>query len=167
MADQFLGDLRHLPRRDALHVHLRKCRYQRLLGALVALQQLSREAPLAILRHPQFQLADTGDQRARIVAGAVAEPSALPPFSAPTASVISASSVSCTAAWISGFRNSLSEAKSCLTADTSVQIFVTVMGVQAPLRAVIFATTGLTLTASASQLLQNLPHTTAGAGAGC
>src|SRR5260370_22252410 len=32
-----------------------------------------------------------------------------------------------------------SEAKSCLTADTSVLIFVTVMGVQAPLRAVIFA----------------------------
>jgi hypothetical protein len=29
-----------------------------------------------------------------------------------------------------------------------------------PLRAVIFETTGLTMTASASQLLQNLPHTT-------
>ncbi len=59
-----------------------------------------------------------------------------------------------------GGRNSLSEAKSCLTADTSVLIFVTVIGVQAPLRAVIFATTGLTMTASAPQLLQNLPHTT-------
>jgi hypothetical protein len=34
------------------------------------------------------------------------------------------------------------------------------MVVLAPLRAVIFATTGLTMTASASQLLQNLPHTT-------
>lgn len=52
----------------------------------------------------------------------------------------------------------LSDAKSCLTADTSVLIFVTVMVVLAPLRAVIFATTGLTTTASAAQLLQNLPH---------
>jgi hypothetical protein len=52
------------------------------------------------------------------------------------------------------------KAKSCLTADTSVLIFVTVMVVQAPLRAVIFTTTGPTMTASASQLLQNLPHTT-------
>jgi hypothetical protein len=34
------------------------------------------------------------------------------------------------------------------------------MVVLAPLRAVIFATTGLTMTASVSQLLQNLPHTT-------
>jgi hypothetical protein len=34
------------------------------------------------------------------------------------------------------------------------------MVVLAPLRAVIFATTGLTMTASASQLLQNLPHIT-------
>lgn len=50
----------------------------------------------------------------------------------------------------------LSDAKSCLTADTSVLIFVTVMVVLAPLRAVIFATTGLTTTAA--QLLQNLPH---------
>ena len=39
--------------------------------------------------------------------------------------------------WISGFRNSLSDAKSCLTADPSVLIFVTVMVVLAPLRAVI------------------------------
>jgi hypothetical protein len=54
----------------------------------------------------------------------------------------------------------LSAAKSCLTADTSVLSFVTVMVVLAPLRAVIFATTGLTMTASVSQLLRNLPHTT-------
>lgn len=45
-------------------------------------------------------------------------------------------------------------------ADTSVLIFATVTVVLAPLRAVIFTTTGLTMTASAFQLLRNLPPTT-------
>ena len=74
MAAQLLGDRLHLPGRDALHVHLGQARHQRLLGALVALEQLGREAAVAILRHAQLELADPGDQGARVVAGAVAEP---------------------------------------------------------------------------------------------
>ena len=64
---QFLGDLLDLPRRDPLHVHLRQCRNQRLLRALIAFEQLSREPSLAVLRHLELDLADPGDQRAWIV----------------------------------------------------------------------------------------------------
>ena len=74
MAAQLLGDGLDLPGRDALHVHLGERRHERLLGALVAFEQLGREAAVAVLRHPQLELADTGDERARVVAGAVAEP---------------------------------------------------------------------------------------------
>ena len=74
MPAQLLGDRLHLPGRDALDVHLGQGRHQRLLGALVALEQLGREAPVPVLRHPQLELADPGDQGAAVVARAVAEP---------------------------------------------------------------------------------------------
>src|SRR3546814_13305790 len=41
---------------------------------LVALEQLGREAPGTVLRHPQLQLADTRHQRARVMPRTVAEP---------------------------------------------------------------------------------------------
>ena len=74
MAAELLGDRLDLAGRHALHVHLGQRRHQRLLRALVALEQLGREAAVAVLRHPQLQLADPGDQRAVVVAAAVAEP---------------------------------------------------------------------------------------------
>ena len=81
----FLGDRLHLPRRDALDPpvrlrrrragsHLGQARHERLLGALVALERLGREAPVPVLRHPQLRLADPGHQRPAVVARAVAEP---------------------------------------------------------------------------------------------
>ena len=45
-----------------------------MLGALVAFEELGREAAVAILRHAQFELADPGDQGAGIIAGAIADP---------------------------------------------------------------------------------------------
>jgi hypothetical protein len=51
VAAQLLGDRLHLPGRDALDVHLGQHRHQRLLRALIALEQLGREAALPILRH--------------------------------------------------------------------------------------------------------------------
>jgi hypothetical protein len=57
-----------------LHVHLGEARHERLLRALVTLEQLGREAALPILRHPQLQLAHPGDQGAAVVARPVAEP---------------------------------------------------------------------------------------------
>ena len=54
--------------------HLGQARRERLLGALVALEQLGREAPVPVPRHPQLQLADPGDQGPAVVARAVAEP---------------------------------------------------------------------------------------------
>ena len=74
MAAQLLGDRLDLAGRDALHVHLGQRRHQRLLGALVALEELGREPAVAVLRHAQLELADPGDERAGIVAGAVAQP---------------------------------------------------------------------------------------------
>ena len=74
VAAQLLGDRLHLPCRDPLHIHLRQGRHQRLLGALITFEKLGREAAVAILRHAQFELADTGDESARVIAGAVAEP---------------------------------------------------------------------------------------------
>jgi len=52
--------------------------YQRLLRALIALEQLGREPSLPVLRHLQLDLADPGDQRACVVAGPIAEPSFAP-----------------------------------------------------------------------------------------
>jgi hypothetical protein len=71
---QLLGDGLDLPCRDTLHIHLGQRSHQGTLGALIALEQLGGEPPLPILRHPQLQLADPGDQRAIVIARAVAEP---------------------------------------------------------------------------------------------
>ena len=73
MAAQLLGDRLDLAGRDALDVHLGERGHQRLLGALVALEQLGGEAPVAVLRHAQLELADPGDEGAAVVARAVAE----------------------------------------------------------------------------------------------
>ena len=54
VAAQFLGDGFHLPRRHPLHVHLRQRRHQRPLRTLIALEQLGREPPGSVLRHPQL-----------------------------------------------------------------------------------------------------------------
>ena len=59
VAAQLLGDGLDLPARDALDVRLGERRHERLLGALIAFEQLGREAAVAILRHPQLELADT------------------------------------------------------------------------------------------------------------
>src|SRR3546814_4057070 len=63
-----------LARRNALDIHLGQRRHQRLLRPLVALEQLGREAPGTVLRHPQLQLADPRHQRARVMPRTVAEP---------------------------------------------------------------------------------------------
>ena len=72
MAAQLLGDRLHLSGRDPLHIHLGQRGDQRLLGALVAFEQLGREPAVAILRHAQLELADAGDEGARVIAGAIA-----------------------------------------------------------------------------------------------
>ena len=75
MAAEFLGDRLDLPGRDALHVHLGQSRHERLFGALITLEELSREAPVPVLRYAQFELAHTSDESGkRVIAGAVAEP---------------------------------------------------------------------------------------------
>jgi hypothetical protein len=56
-----------------LHVHLGQRGNERLLRPLIALEQLGRKPPRSILWHPQLDLADPGDQRARVVAGAIAK----------------------------------------------------------------------------------------------
>src|SRR6516162_4270409 len=68
------GDRLHLARRHPLHVHLRQRPHQRLLRALVALEQRRREPTLPVLRHPQLQRPHPGDQRPAVVAAAIAEP---------------------------------------------------------------------------------------------
>jgi hypothetical protein len=74
VAAELFGDRLDLPRRHALNVHLGQRRHERLLRALITLEQLGREPTGAVLRHPQLQLADAGDQRARVVPRTVAEP---------------------------------------------------------------------------------------------
>src|ERR1700739_4986300 len=54
--------------------HLGQRRDQRLLGALIAFEELGREAAVAVLRHAQLELAHPGDEGAGVMAGAVAEP---------------------------------------------------------------------------------------------
>ena len=67
-----------------------------LLGALVALEQLSGEPAFPVPGHPQFQFADAGDEAARVVAGAVAGLIRVrPPGSSVRAQVISYSRSSC------------------------------------------------------------------------
>jgi hypothetical protein len=75
---QLLGDRLHLPRRDTLDVHLREAGDERLLRALVAGEELGREAAIPVLGHPQLQLADAGHQRARVGARAIAAPGLAP-----------------------------------------------------------------------------------------
>ena len=62
VAAQRLGHRLDLAGRHTLHVHLGQGADQGLLGALVALEQLGRKAPVAILRHAQLQRPDPGDQ---------------------------------------------------------------------------------------------------------
>jgi hypothetical protein len=74
VAAQLLRDRLDLAGRHALHVHLGQRGHERLLRALVALEQLGREAAVAVLRYPQLQLADPGDEGATVVTAAMAEP---------------------------------------------------------------------------------------------
>lgn len=98
-----------------------------------------------------------GDQRAGIVAGAIAQPR----LAAPSASAIVASRVSCTAPWISAFRIPVRRNK--LFDGRAIRPNLRHgLGGLAPVGAVIFASTGFTMTSSAAQFLQNLPHTTTG-----
>src|SRR5918996_57136 len=71
---QLLGDRLDLAGGYPLDVHLGERRHQRLLRALVTLEQLGREAAGAVLRHSELQLADPGDQRSGVVARPIAEP---------------------------------------------------------------------------------------------
>ena len=73
MPAQLLRDRLHFARRHALHVHLGERRHEGALRALIALEQLGREAALPVLRHPQLQFADPGDQRPTVGAGPVTE----------------------------------------------------------------------------------------------
>jgi len=57
-----------------LHVHLGQGADQRLLRALIALEQLGRKPTIAILRHPQFKGPHPSDQRAAVIAAAVGQP---------------------------------------------------------------------------------------------
>jgi hypothetical protein len=61
-----------------LHIHLGQGAHERFLRPLVALKQLGRKAPLAILRHPQLQSSNPGDQRAAVIAAAVRQPGFAP-----------------------------------------------------------------------------------------
>src|SRR5437899_2152889 len=54
--------------RHALHVHLRQGADQRLLRTLIALEQLGRKTPVAILRHPKLQRPYPSDQRSAVIA---------------------------------------------------------------------------------------------------
>jgi hypothetical protein len=72
VAAQLLGDRLHFAGRHPLHVHLGQRRYQRPLRALIAFEQLGREAPGSILRHPQLQLADPRDQSSAVIARPIA-----------------------------------------------------------------------------------------------
>ena len=68
MPAQLFGNGLDLAGRDSLYVHLRQSRHQRALRALIALEQLGRKLPRAILRHPQLQLAYPRDQATPVVA---------------------------------------------------------------------------------------------------
>ena len=57
-----------------MHVHLGQRRDQRLLGALIALEQLGREATGPVLRYPQLQDPDPRHQLAIVIARAMPQP---------------------------------------------------------------------------------------------
>ena len=67
MAAEFLGDRLDLPGRRPARTS-RPRRHERLFGALITLEELSREAPVPVLRYAQFELADTSDESARVIA---------------------------------------------------------------------------------------------------
>jgi hypothetical protein len=71
---QLLRDRLDFPGRHALHVHFGERRHECLLRTLVAFERLGREAAMAVLRHPQLELADPTDQGARVVARPIAKP---------------------------------------------------------------------------------------------
>jgi hypothetical protein len=71
MTAQLLGHGLDLAGGHALDVHLGQRRHQRLLRALVALEQLGGKAPVAVAWHAQLELANAGDEAAAVVAGAV------------------------------------------------------------------------------------------------
>ena len=74
VAAQRLGHRLDLSGRNPLDVHRGQGADQRLLRALIALEQLGREPPHPVLRHPQFQGADPRDQGPAVVAAAVRQP---------------------------------------------------------------------------------------------
>src|ERR1019366_6706338 len=71
---QRLGNGAHLARRNALDVHLQHGQHQRLLAALIALEQLGLELAVAVLGDHELQFAHPRLQRARLVAVAPAPP---------------------------------------------------------------------------------------------
>jgi hypothetical protein len=70
VAAQLLGDRLDLAGGDALDVHLGQGGHQRLLGALIAPEQLGREAAIPVLRHAQLEFTHAGPQGAGVVAEA-------------------------------------------------------------------------------------------------
>ena len=159
MAAQLLGDGLDLAGRDALHVHLGQRRHQGLLGALVTFENFGREPAVAILRHAQFELAHARDERAGVVAGAVAEPAPVRSlFPAPSASVISASSISCTTARTNSRSPSGLVAKSSLTAAIAGLPSVLVMAEVLQRESGDLTSPACHDRLSLSAILQNLPH---------
>src|SRR6516225_2579301 len=73
MPDKLLGDRLHLPRRNALNIHLRKRRKQRFVRTLIALEQLGGEPSLAVLRDTKLDLSKPRHEPSRIIARPVAE----------------------------------------------------------------------------------------------
>src|SRR6516162_6208598 len=78
VAAQLLSNRLDFAGRNPLHVHLCQCGNQRPLRALVALEQFGREPALAILRHPQLELANPRDQGPVVIARAVAQTARCP-----------------------------------------------------------------------------------------
>ena len=71
---QLFCDLLGFPGRNAHHVHRHQCQHERLLAALIALENLGTEQPIAVLRHAQLELANASEIAAPVVAGPVAAP---------------------------------------------------------------------------------------------
>jgi hypothetical protein len=61
-----------------MDIHFRQSAHQGFLRALIALEQLGREPTRAVLRDTKLERANAGDQRALLIAGAVAEPGLCP-----------------------------------------------------------------------------------------
>ena len=73
-AAELLRDPRDLPRGDALHVHLHHGAHKGLLAALVPLEHLRAELPVAVLRYAQLDHPDTRVEVPPVVSGPVAAP---------------------------------------------------------------------------------------------